>query len=237
MNLQAQYQGINVEARARDYRVGGEPYQRVSTILGVINKPALVGWMKSLTLDAVRDTLKDPAVHSDELDLDRWVSHIMQAAKERTERESTAAAERGTAIHADIVRFFDGGMPKYPETVKAEEFLFENHMTVEAQEMIVWDDAIKVAGRCDIVLRDADRKLLVVDWKTGKGPYPEMALQLSAYASMLRKMTGEPVERGLVVKLAPEGYSVHTVADLSEGWRMFLMALDLQRGLRKEWWV
>ena len=250
MNLQTQYQGTTTEARARDYKVGGVSYQRVSTILNVINKPALVGWMKNLTLDSVRDVLRDTDV-LEEVDsfltygsrepndrLDSWIGATIAAAKERTDRESIAARDRGTAIHADIVRaLLDRGVWEYPETRQAAQFLEDNHMIIEAQEIIVWDDDLKVAGTADAVLRDPDGKLVVVDWKSGKGPYPEMALQLSAYATMLSRMLGEPVEEGLIVKVAADGYSVHRVVDLAEGWRVFCAAADLQRSLRQEFWA
>ena len=72
MNLQTQYQETVTEARSRDYKVGGVSYQRVSTILGVINKPALVGWMKRITLESVSETLQDTNVLTKLADIAAW---------------------------------------------------------------------------------------------------------------------------------------------------------------------
>ena len=41
----------------------------------------------------------------------------------------------------------------------------------------------RYAGTCDAVAKLKDGRLAVIDWKTGKRLYPEVALQLAAYAN------------------------------------------------------
>ena len=60
--LLPQYRDVVIEQRSRDYLVDGQSYRRVSSVLGVINKPALVGWARNTTLERVEETLTFRAV-------------------------------------------------------------------------------------------------------------------------------------------------------------------------------
>ena len=72
------------------------------------------------------------------------------------------------------------------------------------------------------------------DWKTGSGPWPEMALQLGAYARLLEPW--HEVDEAFIVKLSPEGAVKHSPDNLSEAISSFLKAYDLQNGIKKVAW-
>jgi hypothetical protein len=91
------------------------------------------------------------------------------------------------------------------------------------------------AGTADIFMQIGD-KVYVADIKTGKGVWPEAALQMSAYR--YADFIGRPDGRedrvptcvgGLVLHLRPEGYTAIPVACGPNVFDTFLSALDVFR--------
>ena len=254
LELHPAYQNVEVKQRTRDYLIGNQKYQRVSTILGVINKPMLVGWAKRMTLEKVEEVLRNDAVrdelvalHSDgngdsQAIYEGWVERLIGAAKKASDERRDAAADRGTGIHEEVRAALELQETDYStvstsaECEQAIQFVEDTGITVERLEMTVWDPSVTVAGTCDAVGWDAEGKLIIWDWKTGSGPWPEMALQLGAYAEMLEGMTGEMVTHAYIVKLMADRYEVHEVQDLTQAMMAFNTARKLQVALKSDWW-
>lgn len=57
-----QYRDVVIEPCSQDYLVDGKSYRRVSSVLGIINKPAMVPWAKRTTLERVGEILRNPEV-------------------------------------------------------------------------------------------------------------------------------------------------------------------------------
>ena len=108
------------------YMIGGMRYARVTTALNVINKPALIGWAKRISLDKVRQTLTDldvelelcRMVHESEegmpttVEYQGWVDRLIQAASDRPDEVRDATAALGTStdkcVGACLERFWNG---------------------------------------------------------------------------------------------------------------------------------
>ena len=249
LKLLPEYQGVEVVPRARDYLIDRERYRRVSTILGVINKPALVPWAKRTTLERIEEILRNPEVEGglaqlfadgpDSREYETWVDRVIAAGKKAA--DSSAAADRGTRIHEEIRQALS---PPYVERVISDEcghalnFLEDKKISVDAVEMTLWDTLYKIAGTCDAIGRDSEGRRIIWDWKTGSGPWPEMALQLGAYAGMLQLMTGESVHGAYVVKVKPDGYEPHYLdwSELTDAIDGFNDARALKNTMDKGWW-
>ena len=80
--------------RARDYLIDGKSYRRVSSVLGVINKPALPAWAAKQVSEALVDTLRDKDTRAGLADIvmsmgehvegpqyDGWVDRLAEAVK------------------------------------------------------------------------------------------------------------------------------------------------------------
>lgn len=89
------------------------------------------------------------------------------------------------------------------------------------------------AGTCDALLT-VNGERCIVDWKTGKGIYPEMALQTMAYKLAYEEETGEKIDARWIVsfpedapyiaeRYGPEHDAIHT--------QSFLAALELYKNL------
>ena len=249
--LLPQYQDVKVVQRARDYLVNGVSYRRVSTALGIINKPALKKYFIRTTLERVEEQLMNPEVNAGPLstltepsadadaDYRGWVERLIADARKAADNQRDAAAERGTSIHEEIAALL--AVPweqrsSRPEVNRALDFITEGDFRVEGVEIPLWDDDLQIAGTCDVVARDKAGRRIIWDWKTGSGPWWEMALQLGAYAEMVGRVTGERPEEAYVIKLSEERSKKHRVDDLSAAWEAFVGAALLQHASNRKWW-
>lgn len=157
-----------------------------TTILRVIDKPALNSWLRE---QAVLAALTTPRVEDE--DLDAFVSRVLSVD---AEQEAQKARDFGILIHAQI----EGALNGVPVLRDAETFILpvlsilKDFGRVVATEKIVFGTGY--AGTLDALFES--NELLLVDLKTTKAKvlpkeaYPEHQLQLAAYAAALGN-TGE----------------------------------------------
>ena len=226
-----EFASAEIEHHPRHYLIDGEKYQRVTTALGVINKPALGPWMVKTAIARMQEILLDPKVSSELGEVIEnlpeegapageayagWVERVAKAVKAAPTQERDERADFGTEVHQAINRYLTSDMviELEPRASQAIRFLEDWRVNVLATEFVVWDQENKVAGTIDGVGRLPNGDLIIWDWKTGSGPWWEMALQLGAYDALLHTTTGLVASRGFIVKLTDDSYTVHQVLDL-----------------------
>jgi hypothetical protein len=211
---------LPMSVNARGYTIHGKKYPRVTSILGVLNKPALVGWAaKSVAEFAVRH--REVWTQLPDADAEKLLKGAPWSQRDE-------AADRGSAVHKVVEAYVtDQPLPDMTEdelecAIAAETFLRDHSVTVEASEITVYDDVMGYAGTCDLWCRIGGEQWLI-DWKTSKGVYPEMAVQLVAYAEAGYALVGGhgvdwaggvlyPGRPRLgVVHLRRDGYTLHEV--------------------------
>jgi hypothetical protein len=180
----------------RFYSWRDENYWSVTTILsGGLPKPALLPWgIKSVAEGVVtkRDVLLPMLAECrtpdtcktgefcDACDQTiRWLKSTPYGARDR-------AADLGTFVHQAAEAYVLGKpFPKWPASVKPRmdaftQFLADYRPEYEQTEASVYNRSESYAGTLDAIAAIGGRKILL-DTKTGKGVYPEVALQLAAY--------------------------------------------------------
>ena len=197
--LLPQYRDVTVELVEKHkqhwYKVTGfdELLPSVTNILKVIDKSGpLVGWAKNVTLEKVRQELADLSIGDSRDEAvkqwyevpEEWIDNVLARAKKRPDSDDAA---KGRDAHGLIAELLHGGKPDIPEELApavhgALEMVSDYGLTVEAVEYPVWDPRYEYAGTVDLIARDTDGRLVVVDWKRAKGIYDEHAYQVSAYA-------------------------------------------------------
>jgi hypothetical protein len=161
----------------------------VTTILSVLDKPALTAWKIE---QAVLTVLTSPRQTGE--DTDAFVKRVLSTDKEQ-EAEKDAAAQLGTDIHAAIEAVING-------QPIADKFKVYVEPVMEALAKLgkpVWSEKILVgdgyAGRCDLCLEHEADGDAIVDFKSTKRipkeSYDEHKLQLAAYA----KSSGRKIRR------------------------------------------
>lgn len=233
MNLTAKY---NVELIAKDgqhfYTVNGsETYlPGVTGILGMISKPALVPWSAKesvgyvfKTLEKVKDYKLTP----------RFLERLHSRAKKQPHFAKETAARNGTIAHG----VFDAIVKIGPDAATPTPFLpsFLFYLKKESPKFITGD--LKVAsltygfgGSLDALAEDENGKLVILDWKTGKSIWPEMAAQVSAYSFCVKEMFGldyYPAASIIRFEKDKEKYEQREVRDIKDSFKLFKTALDL----------
>jgi hypothetical protein len=206
--------GLVRDARHRYSWNGGPLYPSVTTILGIKDKPALVGWAKRETAAC--------AIRNLEV-LERMVqSGGAQAAVEWLKRipdfQRDASADLGTAVHAAAETIARGEPVSISDEVRPfvaayrRDFLEVFRPRFIAVEAMVCSERYEYGGTAD-VFAEIDGEIWLLDYKTGTGVYPDSALQLGALArAQFIGRTGDPTRypvpaasRFGILHIRPEG--------------------------------
>ncbi|MFJ9207487.1 hypothetical protein [Streptomyces sp. NPDC102264] len=217
-------------------------YPGVTSIVAMLPKPFLVWWAARMTAEAAVSNL--PAVASiAERDEAGAVDYLRNAHSRYTKLRARIGSEahdlfermiRGEAIgrvHPDLEPYRQG-FSEFLDTVRPE--------LVRAED-IAWSDSHEYAGSFDAILRvrlGKDGKpdhqagewhTLIVDWKTSKSTYPDVALQMSAYAHADKIIapdgTSEPMpefDGAAVLHITPDGWAFKPVRIDQEVFDIFL---------------
>jgi hypothetical protein len=212
----------------RDARLMGL-YPSVTTILSIIDKPALTAWkMQTLLLSSLTLPMIDGET------LEQYAARVMVDSKEQGRK----ACELGTLIHGEIEKYFTG-KPVLAEhgkrCVEVEKALRDDFGAQEwkAEKSFAWPE-LGYGGKTDL---HSDE--WVVDFKTKDfGPdnlpkiYDEHAQQLAAYRNGL----GVPDAKCAIVFVSTTSDIVHIVRideeKIERGWKMFKHALGYWQELK-----
>lgn len=225
----------------------GKPYPSITNVLGVINKPALVGWAGKVEREAcVEAAVKlafDAEFESQMNDEEAYKKALIaRIGKQKAAiKEIQAAAEIGTEAHAlcewyvrKMLGWSVGQEPKACDKAQWGFMAFQDWCKAHSfkptsAEQVVFSHEQEFAGTLDL-LGYVDDVLTIVDIKTGKAIYSEAKLQVAAYWGALREM-GTAAQQGVVLRLPkvetdPEFEAV-TISNLDWHYNRFLHALAL----------
>lgn len=158
----------------------------VTTVLSNgIPKPALVHWAAFEAAQCAVDNI--PALarargESARRDMRTWIQHA-------AERKRDTAANLGTVVHGFLeAQILGEPTPEFTDEQQPfidafARFLDDWQPEFEASELTVGNPSQGYAGTLDAIARvpSLGADLLMLDWKTGKGIYPEVGMQLAAY--------------------------------------------------------
>ena len=210
----------------------------VTTVLSVINKPALVDWAAKLEreycLNTAAETFAEIIDSEFILNEEGFAEHaltpkfleIMEAklGKARAhQKKLKAAGNIGTELHGAIERWIKerlgqsvGPVPLLSDAAQLAFMAFEDWAKAAqfepiAAELMVYDPYLGFAGTLDWIAK-INGILSVGDWKTGKAIYGEALLQNAAYVAALRKQCrlGDEPMQGCIVRFPKE------LADVTE---------------------
>ena len=155
----------------------------VTSIIRVLNKPALNNWLTEQAVMAVMTTPRNEGEPIDE-----FINRVLNVEKIQ-DQESKVASDRGTAIH-DAIECCIQGLPFDDEWRPYVEAVLP---VVESLGKVIWSERHIVgegyAGRADILL-DNGNTICLPDFKTtGKlpknGSWPEHKIQTAFYMATI----------------------------------------------------
>lgn len=164
------------QRRAGYYTIDNVEMPSVTTILGIINKPALITWAAKQGAKAV---LKDPVMYDTPQAAAGAIYTIDgQKATDRGRDAHAVAEAYALAILKGEQDKFTSDNPYFP-AIKA--FFDQINPMPVAIEVCLFNAEHGYAGTADLIAT-INGKTALIDWKTSKFIYEEMALQLAAYA-------------------------------------------------------
>lgn len=170
-------------------------FYSVTTILGVLDKPALVYWSAEMAAKAAVQVAGSLPARLEE-EGDEAVIKWLRDAQFRRPKGQRTAAELGTAVHAACEEYaLTGTRPVVDDEVRPFLDQFDKWASTaqpkyHAVETTVFNPTYGYAGTLDAIVEVYGQTLLT-DYKTSKKsldtkgketkPYPEVAPQLAAY--------------------------------------------------------
>lgn len=198
------------------YTIGGKLVPGVTTILKVLNKPALVGWAAKMVWSELTGKFGTIVGMVEE----EYEKFILEA-KGASRRKSKEALSSGTIAHDWIEQYVKGKMiaekelvPPMPSDEKATASIgaflkWEEQNKVEwlASELILGSIKEQFCGTVDAVAV-VNGKLSVIDFKTSSGIWDEYHLQTAGYYILLDENLAEgeprPTQR-IIIRLPKDG--------------------------------
>ena len=175
---------------SHSYLLDGAKVPGVTTVIGILDKPALVNW-------AARETASYADANWARLSEMRSGDRIplMEKARYNTNRK---AVVKGNRIHNLGEQLANGKTVDVPLDIRPQveayaKFLDGWDLTTVATETPVCSTEWGYAGTFDLIAESPRFGRALMDIKTGKGVYSEVALQLNAYANCDLRLVGEEV--------------------------------------------
>ncbi len=250
-----------MQGRSRRYLAEGKFLPSVTSVLQVLDKPALVHWSGTVERELCVDSFVSMAVDLNgsmpgDADTIRRLAIDRIGTKLACYRKRDEAGNIGTLAHALIehshkrrLGFHGLSEPEVPSGksgesalwayLQYEEYAKESELEPVAMEIGVWSEA-GFAGRFDLLAR-VKGELSILDYKTGKDIYPEAMYQNAGYRLATNQRLqalgrDERVGAGHIVLLPKDAdsdakFRVEAIGDDREALDVFLRALDLWRAL------
>ncbi len=118
-----------------------------------------------------------------------------------------AAGDSGTAVHDLIEKHLMGTPYEIPDDENVirgfkafESWLEQTDVEMVETERMIFSEKYFYCGRTDLLARRR-QALLVGDFKTGSGIYPDVAYQVAGYGVAIEEETGDKIEDGLAIHL------------------------------------
>ena len=175
----------------------GNEYPSITTVLSPRGKEGLMKWRKRVG--------------------EKVANHICNKA-----------ATRGTKVHKMCEDFLNGeDMTHHKKDFlpyclfnELKDKTFDNINEVIAQEITLYSDKYKVAGRTDLIA-NYRHELSIVDFKTStnerKDSYNEnYYIQTAAYAEMFEELTGQPINQIVILVVTENGTVQEFIKDKQE---------------------
>lgn len=227
-----------------EYLIDGKKATGVTTIIGVLAKPALIGWAAKMATEYIREHVAY-AIPGEDGGFWAIKPSVVEEAKSAHTKKKEAAGTHGTSSHEMVETWITmcldhaGGAPKLvfgEEVIPAEIDVFgrwaiENVDHFLFSERQMYNKDLFIAGTADFAYIGKDGKKYMADFKTSSGIYGvDYFLQVSAY-KMLAEAEGDELYDGMtIVRLGKDGkFEVQKLYEYETYKEAFLACLTLYR--------
>lgn len=178
----------------RYYKTKAGSVPSATTVLSLLDKPALIQWAANMACDYVREQVAGKGFLGED-EVVGW----LEDAKYNYKKASKKALGIGTTVHDAAEAYLKKGtepdfdLATQPEICSSWEafkkWIDKNNVVPIEIECEIHGEGY--AGRADLVCK-LNNVLTLVDFKTSKGHYPEYALQTAAYREGYNRWVEDP---------------------------------------------
>lgn len=230
---------LRFDEATHTYWLDGKRVTGVTTVLGVIAKPALIGWAAREATAYVKKN-KQRFFRPDFSE--EYFDKVLTEASKAYATKRDKSADIGTRVHSMIESFTKGEQMTEPET-KAEKKMVdnfigwanENKVKFLASEQRVYSREHWYAGTYDF-LCEIDGKKYVGDLKTSNAIYgPEFFGQMAAYQMARAEMQKhDDIDARIIVRCGKNGtFETRESFNYEHDKTLFLSALNIYRVQKK----
>lgn len=189
------------EGNKHDYYLDGKRMTGVTTILGVLAKPALIPWAARMAVEYIKENAE--VFDHDTYPLYQVKPNTLEEAKTVYAKKRDEGATKGTSTHSEVERYIrfciqeNGGTPvlESPHFVQCglSDFIkwaIKENIKFLASEKQMYSKELFVAGTADFIF-EKDGKTYIGDIKTYKKIWDRTPFyQCAGYALMWEEMHG-----------------------------------------------
>lgn len=225
-----------------EYLIDGKRATGVTTIIGVLAKPALIGWAAKMACEHIKarvGELTDDAVAVNLTVLSEWLEEARTAHTKKKE----AAGTHGTDAHAlvevyvkDCLANWNGSphLDVQEQNAAINPFIVWSVANVDHflySERKMFNKELFIAGTADFAYMGKDGKRYVGDFKTSSGIYGiDYWLQVAAYKMLAEAEGDTPYDGMTVVRMGKDGsFQVQQLYEYETYKEAFLCCLTLYR--------
>lgn len=224
---------------SRMYQIPSMPSSvpSVTSVLAMIDKPALRTWVLRTSLQAVRTEFNAVQVDGTAHVSSDWVDSTLTKAERATDDVLKAAAAFGTSAHDHIDRLVRGEAVGVvpPEVAPVVEGFKRWHAQSgldlnPAGDTVVYSTKYGYAGALDCVgTRRSDGRLVIIDFKTSNSIHTTYAMQLAAYVNAYKELFGLEAVDAVAVRFDKKtgAFEEKRVANMEAAFSAFKAALYL----------
>lgn len=232
------------DKKTHKYLIDGKPATGVTTIIGVLAKPALIGWSARMAAEYIDGFINEAAIHADwEIILkDGTWAKIVEEAKSAHTKKKEAAGEHGTDTHALVEEYITtclvsrDGQPTNSgdddsPIRKFIDWSLENVYHFLFSERQMYNKNLFIAGTADFAYIGKDEKKYMADFKTSSGIYGiDYYLQVAAYRFLAESEGDTPYDGSTIVRLGKDNsFEAQHRFDYQTDKEAFLACLTLYR--------
>lgn len=202
--------GFYFDSVEHAYFLDGKPLHGITTVLGVIAKPALIQWAANMAVDYIEAISRVTITLENGNKVREVYQHELKEARVAHRKKKEDAAEKGTDLHALVETYVglcikdNGGAPinvfvdkvlmsdpYYIQFEAIKHFInwaVNNKIKFIASEQRLYSKEFWTAGTCDLVF-EKDGKTYIGDVKTYKKIWDRTPFfQCAAYGMMWEEM-------------------------------------------------
>lgn len=145
-----------------------------------------------------------------------------------------ACQDRGTLVHSEcegIIKGFERSniSPYVSGYVESFKKWWGDGMEVLTIEERFYNDELQITGQVDLIIKDSEKRIILVDLKTSAKPQKSWPLQLAAYGMLASQKF--PIEKALIVRLNKDGSHPEVIDNWCHmtGWPAFVACCQVYR--------